>query len=153
MIKNDPQFTVFVDMLETAGLSHIFNCAGPFTALVPNNKAMMKVDPTELVRLLQPENRKELRELLLYHILPGRRPSAEFQKGEIPTIEEMTVGVNPNPLRFNNAQVLRMDIDACNGLVHELDDLLVGKSDPLSLSLDFDGLSRCRFWFIRQERA
>lgn len=123
--RKTPDLALAVILIDRAGLTAIFNCPGPFTAQLPTNEAVMSVDATLLDFLLQPENQDELRDLVLYHVLPGLYPTNVLVPGMYPTLLENTaVEVTLNPTKFNNATVLAADIEACNGLINIIDQLL-----------------------------
>lgn len=120
--------STFVALLELAGLSEYFMCAGPFTLLAPTNEAFQALDPATFQQLLLPANRQRLQDLLLYHILPGLYLSADFNDGS--TLDTLlpgeSVSVTINPIVFNGrAAVVQSDIIACNGVIDIIDDVLV----------------------------
>lgn len=149
---HDPNFSVFADLMQAAGLADIFLCAGPYTAMIPTNSAFQKLDSSVLMRLLQPQNRKELQELLLYHLLPGRRPANAFQPGHLQTIQGENVQVTREPLKINNAQVLRMNIEACNGIIQELDEVLLGMyHNSIQFLVELSSVDSTFFLFLRTQ--
>jgi uncharacterized surface protein with fasciclin (FAS1) repeats len=131
----DPNLSIFVNLIEAAGLESLFLCAGPFTALIPNNDAFGKVDPAVIDFLLDPANKVALEELLLYHLLPGAYFSTSLVEGPLITLQGDTVEVTLDPIKFNNAEVLEADIVACNGVIHILDAVLIGKFPETALHL------------------
>jgi uncharacterized surface protein with fasciclin (FAS1) repeats len=122
--KLNPDLSIFVDMIELAGLEEVFLCAGPFTALIPTNDAFEQIDEATIDELLLPENRQDLQELLLFHILPGVQSSTVVQEGTIPSLSGEEVTVTLEPLEFNGVGVIESDIPACNGIIHILEDVL-----------------------------
>jgi uncharacterized surface protein with fasciclin (FAS1) repeats len=120
-----PEFALTVTLIERAGLEEIFNCGGPFTGLFPTNEAWDDVDPAFLELILRPENADQLKELLLYHVLPGSYPSASLEPGPIETLSGENVEVSLNPIMFNDAGVSDSDILACNGLLYALRSILI----------------------------
>jgi hypothetical protein len=121
-----PDFALTVTLIERAGLEDIFSCPGPFTANLPTNAAWDDVDPVFLELILRPDNADQLEDLLLYHILPGLYPSTSLVPGSIETLlsgESVTVSLNPTT--FNGVEVEEADIDACNGLLNALRNLLI----------------------------
>lgn len=120
----NPDLSIFVDMIEVAGLEEIFLCAGPFTALIPTNAAFESIDQETIDELLLPENRKNLQDLLLFHVLPGVQSSTVVEEGTLPSLSGDEVTVTLDPLRFNEVNVLEADLPACNGIIHILEDIL-----------------------------
>lgn len=129
----DPDLTVVVGLIKDAGLENIFDCPGPFTALLPTNAAFEALDPAYLAFLLDPNNLNELQDLLLYHILPGATQSNDFEAGAFETLllgETVDVGVSP--LTFDEANVITPDIIADNGLIDKIDTVLTPFPLPTS---------------------
>lgn len=123
---DNPDTTDFAALLDAAGLSEIFLCAGPFTVLAPSNDAIAAIDPALLQELLLPANRERLQELLLYHIVPGYLPTSSLTAGPVDTLlNGEQVQVSLNPTRFNEAGVVEPDIMGCNGVMYVLDDILI----------------------------
>lgn len=126
--RDEPQLSTFVQLIEAANLEDLFLCAGPFTALAPNNDAFAKLDQSLLDFLLDPANQEELQGLLLYHLLPGAYFSSGLTPGPVVTLQGDAVEVSLDPIRFDNAEVVEADNAACNGVIHILDEVLLGKS-------------------------
>jgi uncharacterized surface protein with fasciclin (FAS1) repeats len=121
----------FVSLIETAGLSDVFRCAGPFTVLAPNNAAFDGIDDGTMDQLLLPENKEKLQNILLYHVVPGLKLSAALTEGSLVTLlegEELDVTLSPITFNFRS-EVIEVDIVGCNGNLIILSDVLVpGKS-------------------------
>ena len=58
-------FTTLVAAVEAAGLTATLKSAGPFTVLAPTNEAFAALPAGTLDRLLKPENKQELTNILL----------------------------------------------------------------------------------------
>lgn len=129
--RMNPDLSTVVSLIEAADLVDVFSCAGPFTALLPNNDAFADLDPAFLDFLLNPANQDTLQDLLLYHILPGSTMSTEFSQGPTDTLlMGQQVDVLLIPLRFDNAGVVTTDIAACNGLIDIIDTVLLPFEPP-----------------------
>ena len=131
--SDDPDLSIVVGLIEDAGLEKIFDCPGPFTALLPQNSAFAALDPAYLAFLRDPANRNELQDLLLYHILPGATQADDFRAGASDTLllgKNVDVGVSP--LTFDDANVVTPDILADNGLIDKIDTVLTPFPLPTS---------------------
>ena len=123
--KNIVDISIFVSLIEQAKLEEIFLCAGPFTILAPSNAAFAD-NPSITKYLADVHNIKELREVLLYHILPGLTLEDEFTKGSIEALQGDVITVSVDPLLFNSiASVKEGDIMACNGAINIIDSILL----------------------------
>jgi uncharacterized surface protein with fasciclin (FAS1) repeats len=113
--RQNADLSLAIIMFQRAGLEDIFNCPGPFTVQFASL----------LDFLLQPENQEELRNLMLYHILPGLVKTAALVPGPLPTLfDGRPVNVGLNPTTFNDATVITADVPACNGLINMIDRVL-----------------------------
>lgn len=119
--------STFVELLEIAGLTELFLCSGPFTVFAPQNSAFDALDAGTIQELSLPENRELLQNLLLYHIVPGMTTSSGLQAGDLSTLFiGESIGVAVNPMLLNGrAVILQADNNACNGVFHIIDDVLV----------------------------
>ena len=116
--------SVFVSLIEAAKLEEIFLCAGPFTMLAPSNAAFA-ANPSITDYLDDPANVDDLREVILYSILPGYVPTGDLKAGPLETLQGDVVDVSLNPIMFNQAAVVESDILACNGAINIIDDILL----------------------------
>jgi uncharacterized surface protein with fasciclin (FAS1) repeats len=124
--RNTSELTLSVAFLEAAGLDGLLACAGPFTALLPNNDAFTSLGRSTMEDLLDPGNTSVLRGLLLYHMLGQELSIDEFNAGDVETLlDGAMVSVAVDPLQFNDAAVETGDIGSCNGIIHVIDDVLL----------------------------
>jgi len=132
--REDSDLSTVISLIEAADLTDVFDCAGPFTALLPENQAFESLDPAFLEILVDPANLDDLRELLLYHILPGATLSTEFTAGTTETLlvgETLDVGVSP--LTFDEANVITSDIVGCNGYINKIETVLTPFPPPVPM--------------------
>lgn len=129
--RNIPTISIFVSLIEQAGLEDIFLCAGPFTCLAPSNAAFAE-NPGLTNYLADLNNVEDLREFVLYNIIPGLYLLDDFQFGELETLQGEDVLVGLAPLTFNGAGVVEGDILACNGVIDVIGDVIVPPGKCLS---------------------
>ena len=65
LINKAAGFTTLVAAVEAAGLTQTLKSAGPFTVFAPTNDAFAALPAGTLDRLLKPENKQELTNILL----------------------------------------------------------------------------------------
>lgn len=118
----DPEFSSFVSLVQEAGLSEIFLCAGPFTALIPTNAAFTALDVN-----LSPN---QLVDTLLYHIVEGLEFSTNLTAGPLDTLQGSSVTADVDPVTFNEVGVVEADILACNGVIHKIEAVLLPPDLP-----------------------
>jgi transforming growth factor-beta-induced protein len=124
--ESDPILSTLVDLLNVSGLNSIFECKGPFTALLPSNNAFEKLSGADLKFLSNPANRDVLRDVLLYHLLPNSTQSSKFTSGPRNTLlPGEQVDIQLSPLRFDDAVVKTHDIETCQGIINIVDNVLL----------------------------
>ena len=93
----------------------------------PNNAAFAKLPPGALDDLLKPANKKKLVDILKNHVAQGKIMSAEIKSGRLKMLngEKVQVVVDNGQVNFGDAQVLRADITASNGVIHVIDTVVM----------------------------
>jgi len=118
--------STLVEALTAAELAKTLEGPGPFTVFAPTNEAFEALGGT-LNTLLEPANKKELAEVLTYHVVPGELTAAELSNGQmLETVQgdSLEVKVKGEEVTVNGAAVVTPDADASNGVVHVIDEVL-----------------------------
>lgn len=126
-ILDDPKFSIFFKALTNADLSDTLKNSGPFTILAPSNLAFTKLPETKLIELMMPFNKKNLAELIKFHIIAGKITSEDLVKetGFI-TLQGQKINIKPTDFGFevNGAKLQSRDIEADNGVIHSINAVL-----------------------------
>lgn len=125
---NDPDISTFGKAIDAAQLRDLFEGTGPFTAFIPSNAAFDKFGKTKLDNLLKPENRDNLTSILIYHIVPGKYMAANMKTTSLKTVNGKMIKIKVNEngdIKVNNAKVIRTDMVGPNGVIHEIDTVLI----------------------------
>ncbi|MEM7262451.1 MAG: CIA30 family protein [Planctomycetota bacterium] len=120
--------STLVAAVKAAGLVDTLAGDGPFTVFAPTNEAFAKLPKGAVERLLLPENKSALIELLTYHVVPGAySATSALQRGELGTVAGpgLTVELRGGRLMVGEAGVIANDINASNGVVHLIDSVLI----------------------------
>ncbi|MFZ2028720.1 MAG: fasciclin domain-containing protein [Vitreimonas sp.] len=121
------QFQHFLAAVHAAGYEDILRGAGPYTIFAPTDEAFREMDQRELVRLMQPRNRDELRSLLGYHILRARLTSDALhgRTQSIETLSGYRITVDGSDgLRVNDQLVAVRDMQGSNGVIQGINAVL-----------------------------
>nr|KAG5711654.1 hypothetical protein BaRGS_016836 [Batillaria attramentaria] len=119
--------TQFVTVLEKAveeGLLDL-TTGGPYTILVPSNDAFSRLSSQELNNILNDNN--QLRDVLEYHVIKGEYFSWDLTNGRVfNTLNGHPIRIySPsNHIYFNNALGEKLDIEATNGVLHVINQVL-----------------------------
>ena len=125
------QFKTLAAALEAADLVGTLKGDGPFTVFAPTDAAFAKLPAGTVESLLKPENRDQLVAILTYHVVPGKVKAADVVKlSEAKTVngQEVAITVADNGVQVNDANVIKTDIGASNGVIHVIDTVILPSS-------------------------
>ena len=130
----------FSQALQSAGLTETLRGAGPYTVFAPVNAAFEAVPQETRTRLMAPEGRERLSELLAFHIVPGvvtaQDLGAAMERGRGRAIITTVSGDNLTVTREGDAlvvtdasggraRVVQPDRIQANGRIHHVDAVLM----------------------------
>ena len=117
-------FKTLATALQKAGLVETLKGAGPFTVFAPTDAAFAKVPKAELDALLA--DKSKLAAVLTYHVVPGIVMAKDVKAGKVKTVQGGSITVaTQGGVSVNEAQVLKTDIVADNGVIHVIDRVLM----------------------------
>jgi len=122
------QFNTLSAALKAADLVEILKGPGPFTVFAPTDEAFAKLPPGTVEDLLKPENKEKLTQILTYHVVPGKVTSDKVVKlKSAKTVQgsEAKIKVEGGKVYVDNAQVVKPDIEASNGVIHVIDSVIL----------------------------
>jgi uncharacterized surface protein with fasciclin (FAS1) repeats len=122
--------TKFALVIRGSELASFLSSRGPFTLFAPTDSAFSKLPPGELDLLLRPENRDVLQQILLYHVVNGNRYSAKdlLTLKTLPSCDgpPLALRTSHSGAQFvEKAKILRADVRCENGLLHQIDTVLI----------------------------
>ncbi len=125
------EFNTLAAALEAAGLVDTLKGDGPFTVFAPTDAAFAKLPEGTVESLLKPENRDQLIAILTYHVVPGKVKAADvIELSEATTVngQDVAITVADNGVQIDNANVIKTDIGASNGVIHVIDTVIIPAS-------------------------
>lgn len=119
-------FKTLAQALTAADLVETLKGDGPYTVFAPTDAAFAKLPQGTLDTLLK--DKAKLTKVLLYHVVPGavrasdvvNLEEAATAQGQLLRIETSGAGV-----QINDANVIKADIEASNGVIHVVDTVLI----------------------------
>lgn len=121
------QFELLLTAATKAGLAESLIGEGPYTVLAPTDDAFNALGH-QLEDLLLPENRDTLRRILSYHVIPGRVYADQaLSANQAQTLAGPRVSFrfDTGRLKVNNARIISTDLEASNGVVHVITQVLL----------------------------
>lgn len=126
----DADLDTFRRAIRTSGAADTLSTEGPFTVFAPSDAAFDALPEDLREQLLS--DAEALRGVLLAHVLPFRAGSVDLDiEQTVSTLAGPELTIQPSAGAFvvrgsgGPASVLRADLDASNGVVHIIDQLLV----------------------------
>jgi uncharacterized surface protein with fasciclin (FAS1) repeats len=125
-LVNDGRFTTLVAAVKAAGLADTLSGTGPFTLFAPTDDAFKKL-PAGTVETLLKDPQGQLKQILLYHVVPGKLMAADVVKlTSVKTVQGKNITISTkNGVMVNDANVTVTDIGATNGVIHYIDAVLI----------------------------
>ena len=124
-----PDLSTLVVALKAGGLVGTLSGQGPFTVFAPTNEAFAALPAGTVTKLLKPENKVQLDDILTYHVVAGDIHAKDLKDQEtVTTLEgkDLIVRVDGDGTVFiNSAKVITADVNASNGVVHIIDRVLI----------------------------
>lgn len=120
---NAGSFNTLAAALKAADLVETLQGEGPFTVFAPTDEAFAKLPAGTVENLLKPENKDKLVAILTYHVVAGKVMAGDL----LNATEAKTVNgaAAPIGLRIGDANVIKADVRASNGVIHVIDTVLL----------------------------
>ncbi len=119
-------FETLTTAVEEAGLADTLKEEGPYTVFAPTDEAFAQLPEGTVSSLLEPENQDKLTDILLYHVVAGEVTSDQIVDGELKTVGGESVYISTDQgVQINDANVVKADIAADNGVIHVVDQVLL----------------------------
>ena len=119
-------FSTLVAAIQVSGLAGTLSEGGPFTVFAPSEEAFAALPAGLLEKLLKPENKAVLAQILTYHVVSGKVLSSDVKDGAVASVEgsELTFSTTGGVM-VNDAKVITPDVQASNGVIHVIDKVLL----------------------------
>jgi len=124
-----PQFSTLVRLVKKAGLVSTLSGRTNYTVFAPTNAAFAKVPKRTLNALAN--DKAKLKAVLLYHVVKGKVPASKVVKlHSAKTVNgaSVTIKVRKGKVYVNDARVTKADIKASNGIIHQINRVLLPPS-------------------------
>lgn len=119
-------FETLVAAVTAADLVATLKSPGPFTVFAPTDEAFAALPAGTVESLLLPENQDQLVAILTYHVVSGALLSGDVLAAtELTTVQGQAIQVDAVNGRVNDANLIQLDIEALNGVVHVIDAVLL----------------------------
>ena len=132
LLENNPELSTLLAAIKAAGLIDLFSGDDQLTVFAPTNAAFDNLPAGTLENLLKPKNKQKLIDVLSYHVVQGKVYAEDVVKlKSAKTLlknKKVKVRVSNGSVFLNNAEVVTADVEADNGVVHLIDEVLLPKN-------------------------
>jgi len=125
-------FKTLVAATQAAGLVETLNTKGPFTVFAPTDDAFAKLPKGTVDSLLK--DIPKLTAILKYHVVEGKVPASDVvQHPKLTTLQGQDLKIDAakwhlhKSVKVNDANILKADVQADNGVIHVIDKVLLPK--------------------------
>jgi len=123
---SDDDYVTLVQLINAAGLQETLSTKGPYTVFAPTDEAFQAL-PTGTVETLM-NNTTELRRILSYHVIDGELMEQDLANmTSFQTLEGRALSINNTSegLQVGGAKITDTDIQCSNGVIHQIDTVLI----------------------------
>ncbi|NNE02550.1 MAG: fasciclin domain-containing protein [Eudoraea sp.] len=132
--------TTLISAMDASEISPILDSDVTFTIFAPSDKAFNKLSGGRMNELLKPENKKELQEVLTYHMVAGNLSASKILRAmdrgkgtaTFTTVQGKKIKASMDGLAIilsdefgNKAKITTADGDQCNGIMHVIDSVFM----------------------------
>jgi uncharacterized surface protein with fasciclin (FAS1) repeats len=118
-------FKTFLAAVKAAGIADTLKNSGPYTIFAPTDSAFEKLPPGTFNSLMK--DKAKLTEMLEHHVIPGKVTIADVKPGKVKTLQGdlLTLTSDNGKVTVDNANVIQSDVIADNGIIHEIDTVVL----------------------------
>lgn len=123
---SNESFSTLVAAVQAAQLVDVLKSPGPFTVFAPVDAAFEKLPPGTVQTLVQ--NPPQLARILKFHVLSGRYSREDLSKlDSVTSVEgaDIRLNVTDDVFEVKNATVVMPDVEADNGIIHVIDNVIL----------------------------
>ena len=123
--KEAGQFSTLLAAVEAAGLTSALTGDGALTVFAPTDEAFGKLPEGTVEELLK--DIPKLKSILTYHVVEGNVSAEDVAKLQTAkTLQGAELAINAaEGVKINNANVIKADVTADNGVIHVIDTVLL----------------------------
>ena len=129
-VAREAGLTTLLDLVSAAKLKLP---KSPVTIFAPTNEAFAAIPKKTLAKLLLPESREMLRQILTFHIVPGKRSSdSVLNARSLPTLSGQPLTIDAMAGRIAGAGIAAVDVQFEGGVVHVIDKVMMPEQRSVS---------------------
>lgn len=128
VVNVDKNLKTLKKSVHASDLDQLLSSTGPFTFFAPSDNAFQKLEKGLIDKLLEPQNRRLLADLLSNHIVNGKIAYRELKDGDKLTAvngRELKVQVTNGTVSISDIPIQPRDAKIMNGVMHMMDSVII----------------------------
>ncbi len=128
ILNVDKNLKTLKKSVHASDLDQLLSSSGPFTFFAPSDIAFQKLEKGLIDKLLEPQNRSQLANLLSNHIVNGKIIYKDLKDGDKLTAvngRELKVQVNNGSVSISDIPIAPRDSKIMNGVMHMMDSVII----------------------------
>lgn len=134
----DERFSILVQAVVKADLAEALSAEGPYTVFAPTDDAFKALFAELGVSGIDALTKDQLTPILLYHVVNGKVMAKDVKSGTVPTLNKMAsleIEASNKGVSINKtSNVIITDVEANNGVIHVIDQVLIPETKTASKS-------------------
>jgi uncharacterized surface protein with fasciclin (FAS1) repeats len=121
-----PDLSLFAEAVKASGVDATLRRNGPWTVLAPTNDAFHALPAGTMTEWSKPENRGMLADIIEYHVIRGKMPTAGITTADVTTLQGSRIVLKNTEgvVWVGRGEVLLGDLEGTNGVVHVINMVL-----------------------------
>jgi uncharacterized surface protein with fasciclin (FAS1) repeats len=128
VVNIDKNLKALKKSVHASDLDQLLSSTGPFTFFAPSDTAFEKMEKGLMEKLMEPQNRGLLADLLSNHIISGKINYRDMKDGDkLTTVNgrELNIQVTNGAVSISDIPVQPRDLKISNGVMHMMDSVIL----------------------------
>lgn len=128
IVNVDKNLKTLKKSVHASDLDQLLSSSGPFTFFAPSDTAFQKLEKGLIDKLMEPQNRSLLADLLSNHIVNGKISYRDLKDGDKLTAvngRELKVQVANGSVTISDIPIQPREAKIMNGVMHMMDSVIV----------------------------
>ena len=128
VVNVDKNLKILKKGVHASDLDQLLSSTGPYTFFAPSDLAFEKLEKGTMDKLLEPQNRAKMADLINNHIVSGKIAFDALKDGDTLTTingKSLLVQVKDGATHIGDSTILPRDAKISNGVIHSTDTVMV----------------------------
>lgn len=127
VVNTDKNLKTLKKSVHASDMDQILSSTGPYTFFAPTDLAFEKLEKGFMEKMLEPNNRARLADLISNHVVKGRIDFSALKDGDkLMSVnnKEILIEIKNGVVSIGDATLISRDAKISNGVIHIMDTVL-----------------------------